>query len=159
MRSPHLRQNKLVKNTTIDLVSNIPRQVMTPSNPNHFGCFQQSFSDVSKSRLSTSSVGYRNKEGYKKVNQSTSTIQMRSSLSNFQDSFFIPLNRRKQTTNTYQKSVNEFRNAQEIKETSKILKWERHEGNKDRNDSRQSHNSQHRQAKLNDMLSMGTSFY
>jgi hypothetical protein len=99
-------------------VTNKKKTVMATASG--FNCFKQNFKDQQKDQLSARKGGYRNKEGYRRVNQSTSTIQMRSSLSSFQESFFIPMNRKRSSLQQYHKVVNGHRTIENQKEQSML---------------------------------------
>ena len=81
--------------------------------------------DTQKNQLSSRQGGYRNQKGYNKIMQSTSNIQMSSSLSNFADSYFIPLNRKKYSANAYQRQVEQQREKAQNKLDLRKKQWQR----------------------------------
>lgn len=69
-------------------------------------CYARVDQDMQKNKLAKSSGGYRNPAGYKKVNQSTSNIQMSSTLSNFSSAQGLNPKRVKMANATeYEKTV------------------------------------------------------
>lgn len=73
-----------------------------------------------KSKLAARSNGYRTSAGYKKVNQSTSNIQMSSALSNFSGTHGLNQKRmRKANAVQYEKNVLDARKHSQERENAK----------------------------------------
>jgi len=123
-----------VPEVNIDLVTGREKRILAPhpsalehrrslqggTSRNHEDAYQQ------KNKLAEGSGGYRTRTGYKRVNQSTSNLQMSSALSNFSSPHVNSQRRlRKANAVLYEKNVLEGRLFTQKKEEAKYdpKKW------------------------------------
>lgn len=124
-----------VPEVNIDLVSGHEKRILVPhaSAIEHRRAFHEFHTsknqvdkDSHKTKLAEAPSSYRTREGYKKVNQSTSNIQMSSTLSNFSAAQGLNQRReRKANAVQYQKNVLDGRQHSQAREDAKFndTKW------------------------------------
>lgn len=121
------RHGYLVPEVNIDLVSGRDKRTLAPHPAaiEHRASFQASNNridaDAHKRRLADAPTSYRTRDGYKKVNQSTSNIQMSTALSNFSSAQGLNEKRaRKANAVLYEKNVVDKRRSNQAREDQKF---------------------------------------